>query len=100
MNQLAKAKIFTTIDLADAYNQVPMRPDSRKFTAFACEFGFFQFCSMPQGLTNAVATFQRLMDRVLNEFIGTICFVYLDDIIVFSISIDEHETDYRSTTRT
>ena len=89
-HKLSKAKVFTTLDLASGYYQVRMHPDSRKFTAFSCEHGFFEYNVMPMGLSNACATFQRLMNTVLNELIGTICFVYLDDIIIYSSSFEEH----------
>ena len=62
----------------------------RQYTAFACELGFFQFKVRPMGLTNACATFQRMMDKVLKQLIGVICFVYLDDVIIFSENIEEH----------
>ena len=88
--QLSKAKIFSKLDLTHGYWQIMMDEESRKYTAFACEMGFYQFKVLPMGLTNACATFQRMMDQVLNGLIGVICFVYLDDVIVFSDSDDKH----------
>ena len=90
LNQLAKAKVFSTIDLTHGYYQIPMQERSKKYTAFACEFGFFEFNVLPMGITNACETFQRMMNNVLGELIGVICFVYLDDIIVFSDTNEEH----------
>jgi hypothetical protein len=90
INQLAKAKVYTTLDLASGYYQVPIEPDSAQYTAFACEFGFFEYNVMPMGLTNATATFQRLMNQVLDGLIGICCFVYLDDIIIFSENQEQH----------
>ena len=87
---LKPAKVFTTLDLASGYYQVKMDADCRKYTAFSCDFGFFEYNVMPMGLTNACATFQRLMDNVLRDFIGKICLVYLDDIIIFSENMVEH----------
>ncbi len=90
LNQLTKAKVFSTIDLTHGYYQIPMQERSKKYTAFACEFGFFEFNVLPMGITNACETFQRLINNVLGELIGVICFVYLDDIIVFSDTYEEH----------
>ena len=90
LNHLAKGRIFTTLDLHSGYYQVKMDEASRKYTAFACDYGFFEYTVMPMGLTNATGTFQRLMDKVLNELIGKICYVYLDDIIIFSENEQEH----------
>ncbi len=90
ISQLAKAKVYTTLDLASGYYQVPIAPDSAQYTAFACEFGFFENTVMPIGLTNATATFQRLMNQVLDGLIGICCFVYLDDIIIFSENQEQH----------
>ena len=88
--KLANAKIFSTIDLKNGYYQVKIEPSSCKYTAFATSFGFYEFKVLPMGLTNAVATFQRLMNKVLKEYIDKFCVVYLDDIIVYSANEQEH----------
>jgi hypothetical protein len=90
LHKLACAKIFTTIDLASGYYQVGLSEESKPYTAFGCEFGFFEYNVMPMGLTNACATFQRMMNKVFDGLIGMCCFVYLDLIIVFSICVEEH----------
>jgi len=90
LSKLSKARIFTTLDLASGYYQVRMHIDSKKYTAFTCDYGFFEYNVMPMGLTNACATFQRLMNKVLLGLVGIICFVYLDDIIIFSANASEH----------
>lgn len=89
-NQLAKAKVFSTIDLKAGFYQLKMHPDSEQYTAFATHFGFFNYKRMPMGLTNAGATFQRMMDAVLKDYLGKICLVYLDDIIIYSSNETEH----------
>ncbi len=61
-----------------------------KYTAFRCELGLFHFTVMPMGLTNATATFQRVMDAVFDGCAGKFEFHYLDDIFVFSKSVEEH----------
>ncbi len=89
LNQLAKAKVFGLIDLTHGYYQIPMQERSKKYTAFVCEFGFFEFNVLPKETTNACEISQRMMNN-LGELIGVICFVYLDDIIVFSDTNEEH----------
>jgi predicted aspartyl protease len=84
LSQLAGANYFTKLDLSSGYYQVPMEPESQKYTAFGCEFGLFEYTVMLMGLTNATATFQRLMNYVLSGLIGEICMVDLDDIIFFT----------------
>ena len=64
-------------------------------TAFCTPFGLFQFKVMPFGLTNAPSTFQSLMELVLRGLHWSTCLVYLDDIIVYSSTIDEHFTRLR-----
>ena len=88
--RLAQAKYYTVIDLISGYNQVPLDPESRPYTAFMTSKGVFQFNVLPMGVTNAVETFQRLMNTVLEGLIGNICEVYLDDIIVYSNSLEEN----------
>ena len=68
-----------------------MHPESIKYTTFISEFGKFEYLAMPMGLKNAGSTFQRMMEKVLEGLIGETCFVYLDDIIIFSEDVETHE---------
>jgi putative transposase len=90
LNHLSKGRLFTTLDLHSGYFQLPMDPASSQYTAFTCEFGFFEYVVMPQGLCNATATFQRAMTLALGDLIGKICYCYLDDVIIFSEDPDQH----------
>jgi hypothetical protein len=95
LSKLAQARIFTTLDLASGYYQVKMDTESKKYTAFSCDYGFFEYNTMPMGLTNACATFQRLMNKVIDGYTGIFCFVYLDDIIIFSANEEKHFFDVK-----
>jgi hypothetical protein len=91
LSKFAKAKIFTKIDCFSGFYQIKMEINSCQYTAFACEFGLFEYVVMPMGLTNAPATFQEVMNEVLeNEIRAGFVQVYLDDIVIFSTEIDEH----------
>ncbi|KAK3742849.1 hypothetical protein QZH41_004524 [Actinostola sp. cb2023] len=90
LDALKGAKYFSTIDLASAYNQVEVDPRDRHKTAFTTPMGLYEFNRMPFGLQNAPATFQRLMQGVFREDLLQKLMVYLDDIIVFSPTIEEH----------
>ena len=96
LDTLAGAKLFTTLDLASGYWQVEMEQDDKQKTAFLTTRGHFEFNVMPFGLTNAPPTFQRLMECVLAGLSGDHCLVYLDDIIVFSKTFEEHLQRLRS----
>lgn len=86
---LGNAKFFTTIDLTSGFHQIAMKPSDIPKTAFSTMNGKFEFLRLPFGLKNAPAIFQRMIDDVLKEFIGKICYVYIDDIIVFGRSEEE-----------
>ena len=94
-DQLCRAKIFSKIDLASVYYQVEMAPDDVEKTAFRTNFGHYEFLVMPFGLTNAPATFQNLMNLVLQPFLGRFTVVYLDNILIYSKDEKEHEEHVR-----
>lgn len=90
IDHLGKAKYFSALDLSSGFHQIPMEEESKKYTGFSTSDGHFHFNRMPFGLKNAPATFQRMMDTALRGLIGKICFAYLDDIVVFGRTIQEH----------
>ena len=94
LDQLGESVYFSTLDLATGYWQIRVHPDSQEKTAFVTPQGLYEFKVMPFGLTNAPAVFQRLMQRVLMglnpeegpDFVA----VYIDDILIFSRTLEEH----------
>ena len=86
IDQLGKAKFITTLDLAWGYWQVPVAPEHRKKTAFVTSYGLYQFKRMPFG---APATFQRMMDQIVRE-LQPYTSVYIDDLVIFSETWEEH----------
>ena len=89
---LSGAKWFSVMDLKSGYYQVEMEPCDREKTAFVCPLGFYEYTRMPQGVTNAPATFQRLMERCVGSMNLQEVLAFLDDLIVFSQTLEEHET--------
>ncbi len=95
LESLHCAKIFSSLDLKSGYHQMMMHPDDQEKTAFICEEGLFQFTVLPFGVVNGPASFQRLMEIVLQGLIGKTCYVYLDDIVCYSSTSEQHITDLR-----
>ena len=91
LDRLHGAKIFSSLDLKSGYWQVPIAEADRHKSAFITKYGLYQWTCMPFGLCNAPATFQRLMDGILRGLNWQCCLVYLDDIIVYSKNLKEHE---------
>ena len=91
LESLAGSKIFSTLDLTSGYWHVEMAEECKPYTAFTCgPLGFFECETMPFGATNAPATFQRLMEDCLGDLNLNWCIVYLDDVIVYSQTPEEH----------
>ncbi len=86
----AKGKIWGKIDMTNSFFQTKVHPDDVKYTAVTTPFGLYEWLVMPQGCRNAPSTHQRRMFAALRPYIGTICHVYLDDIIIWSQSLAEH----------
>jgi transposase InsO family protein len=95
LDALNGAKFLSTLDLQSGYWQIPMAKDSIQKTAFVTHEGLFEYKRMPFGLCNAPATFQRHLDSVLAGLKWQCCLVYIDDIIVFSSSFEQHMIDIR-----
>uniref|UniRef100_A0A3P9NJ42 Gypsy retrotransposon integrase-like protein 1 n=1 Tax=Poecilia reticulata TaxID=8081 RepID=A0A3P9NJ42_POERE len=89
LDALAGAQWFT-LDLASGYSQVEMAEKDKEKTTFCTPFGLFEFNCMPFGLSNAPSTFQRLMERLFGDCRCQSLLLYLDDVIVFSSSVEQH----------
>ncbi|KAL3973506.1 potassium voltage-gated channel Eag-related subfamily H member 3 [Sarotherodon galilaeus] len=87
---LQEATVFTKLDLRSAYHLVRIRRGDEWKTAFNTPRGHYEYLVMPFGLTNAPAVFQSLINDVLRDFLNGFVFVYLDDILIFSRSVEEH----------
>jgi Reverse transcriptase (RNA-dependent DNA polymerase)/RNase H-like domain found in reverse transcriptase len=90
LHKLQGAKYFTTLDSAGAYHELEIHPESREYTAFITPFGQYQFARMPFGLSNAGACYSRLVALALQYLPGDFALAYLDDIILFSKSVEDH----------
>ena len=91
MESMVGTQFFSTMDLKSGFWQVKMAKDSQQYTAFTVgSMGVYEFLRMPYGLCNALATFQRLMQNCLRELNLTYAPIYLDDVIVFSRTEEEH----------
>ena len=90
LEALSGSVYFSSLDLAHGYHQVVLDVDSRQKSAFRVPFGLFEYNRMPFGLVNAPSTFQRVMERCLGDMNLTELLIYLDDILLYSPSLDVH----------
>lgn len=89
IDRMGRAKFISTLDLTTGYWQVPVREEDRSKTAFVTPFGLFQLLRMPFGLQGAPATFQRMVDKLLDG-VSSFSNAYIDDIVIYSSAWDEH----------
>ena len=95
ISTLEGAKVFSTLDLKSGYHQIPMKPEDCHKTAFATQFGLFEWKAMAMGLKNAPATFERLMDLIMTGLNWKNVLIYLDDILIFGKDFNEHYNNLR-----
>jgi hypothetical protein len=91
----AKGKIWSKIDMTNSFFQTRVHPDDVHLTAVSTPLGLYEWLAMPMGLRNAPPIHQRRVTAALRPFIGRICHVYLDDIVIWSNTIDEHTKHIR-----
>lgn len=91
LHNLAASSIFSTIDLDSGYWQIPVAEEHKSKTAVTCRSGIYEFNVMPFGLRNAPAVFQNLMTKVLRDLSWKCAMAYMDDVIIISKSLEEHQ---------
>lgn len=90
LDKLGNSKYFSTLDLSQGFHQVLIDKEDREKTAFSTTFGHYQYKRCPFGLKTVPGFFQALLNGVLNGLQGTKCFVYIDDVVIFGKSLEEH----------
>lgn len=93
LDRLSGAKIFTKMDLRDAYHRIRIKEGDEWKTAFRSRYGHYEYQVMPFGLANAPATFQAYINRALSDLLDICVVVYLDDILVYSVDLVAHRRD-------
>jgi hypothetical protein len=95
LSALSGNRFFSSLDLPDSFWSIPVKESDVPKTAFICHAGLFQFTRMPMGMSNSGSVFQRAMDAALSGLKWKVCICYIDDIIVFSKTFQEHKEHLR-----
>jgi hypothetical protein len=91
LHRLGSAKFFTKLDIRQGFHRIRIDPETEDLTTFRTRYGSFKYKVMPFGLTNGPTTFQRFMNSVLGDSLDDYVVAYVDDILIYSESIEDHE---------
>jgi hypothetical protein len=94
-DQMVGARVFSKIDLRSGYHQMKIRPSDIPKMAFSTQYGLYEFTVMSFGLTNALAYFMNLMNKVFMEYLDRSVMVFIEDILIYSKSVSDHEEHLR-----
>jgi hypothetical protein len=97
--RISKAKVFTKLDIRQAFHRIRMDPESEELTTFRTRYGSYKCKVLPFGLTNGPATYERYMNDVLFDYLDDFCTAYLDDILIYSEDELEHEEHVKKVLR-
>ena len=95
IQNIAKYKVFSTIDLRSAYHQIPLNVKDREYTAFEADGGLYEFMRMPWGVTNGTSVFQREMDKFVSDFGLQATYPYLDNVTICGVNKQDHDINLR-----
>ena len=95
IDKCGNAKFFTCFDLRDGYHLLRMAMGEEWKTAFRCRYGLYEYCVMPFGLCNAPGTFQHFVNDKFREYLDEFLVIYLDDLLIYSDTLEEHKRHVR-----
>ncbi|GBG91238.1 hypothetical protein CBR_g52122 [Chara braunii] len=90
LDRVQGCRYFSKIELKSGYHQIAIRSEDQHKTTFQTRYGLYEFVVMPFGLCNAPGTFQHAMNRIFHDYLDKFVVVYLDDILIFSKTVEEH----------
>src|SRR4051812_3683935 len=90
MDQLVGTRVFSKIDLRYGYHQIRVKAEDIQKNAFRTSYGHYEYYVMPFGVTNAPGVFMEYMNRIFHEYIDKFVVVFIDDILIYSKSEDDH----------
>ena len=91
MDQLVEACMFSKIDLRSGYHQIRVKPEDVLKTTFRTRYSHYEYLAMPFGVTNAPGVFMYYMNRIFHPYLDSFVVVYINDILVYSKTREEHE---------